>query len=97
MCESANNGDEALAILSVKTFAVIFMDLRMPVKDGLQATREARALGITTPIIALSAESSQESKDEAGAAGVNAFIVKPARAERILAELLNQLYVSPGL
>ncbi len=56
--------------------------------DGLEATKKCRELGITIPIIALSAESGKNAKDEAKAAGVNTFLVKPVLESNILNALL---------
>ncbi len=77
-------------MLKGSSFSAIFMDLRMPIKDGIQATKECRALGVTTPIIAISAECGQETKDEARAAGVDCYIVKPMKFDQLLVELLKR-------
>jgi len=95
-CQCASNGEEAVAMMQSCNFSAVFMDLRMPIKDGIQATKEARAFGIRVPIIALSAESAQETKDQALAAGVDSFITKPMKADEILRELSVFLPLHPN-
>ena len=52
----ANNGQEALDTLNKnKNFDLIFMDINMPILDGISATKKIRELGIEIPIIALTA------------------------------------------
>lgn len=52
----ADSGAEALQKASEQTFDLIFMDIQMPAMDGYTTTRELRAAGIQTPVIALSAD-----------------------------------------
>jgi CheY-like chemotaxis protein len=62
------------------------MDIHMPVMDGLTATRTIRAMAppkSRIPIIALTADVLQEARDQAQAAGVNAFIAKPVKQEEL--------------
>lgn len=75
--ELANDGQQALDLLQKKTFDVVFMDVQMPVKDGIQSTREARELGISTPIIGLSANAMQDKVDVCREAGMDDYLVKP--------------------
>lgn len=73
----AQNGAEAVSMALSGTYDLILMDMAMPVKDGLDATRELRAAGYEGPIIALTAHAMPESRDEALEAGVSAYITKP--------------------
>ncbi|MDD3415277.1 MAG: ATP-binding protein [Lachnospiraceae bacterium] len=79
----ANNGQEAVECFQQhgKDFAAILMDMRMPVMDGLRATRVIRNLpetwAQTIPIIAITANAFKEDKEEATAAGMNAHLAKP--------------------
>ena len=69
------------------TYDAILMDLRMPVMDGLEATRRIRALpcpdATTIPIIALTANAFQSDMDATQAAGMNAHLAKPADADQL--------------
>ncbi|HSV23329.1 MAG TPA: ATP-binding protein [Xanthobacteraceae bacterium] len=86
----ANNGHEAVDLASSGTFDVIFMDLRMPEMDGLEATRRIRAIGgalSSIPIIALTANAFAEDVNACRAAGMSDFVAKPIR-KNILVEKL---------
>ena len=69
------------------TFDAIFMDIMMPVMDGLTATREIRAIARTDakqiPIIAMTANAFQEDAKKCLAAGMNAHIPKPFEIESV--------------
>ena len=58
-------------------FDLILMDLRMPVMDGLEATRRIREQDDKTPIIALTAHAYKEDRRRCLAAGMNGYIAKP--------------------
>ena len=81
---TAENGEEAVDIVSQSVpgrFDFIFMDIMMPVMDGLTATKAIRALnrpdaGII-PIIAMTANAFEEDKRNAIAAGMNGHMAKP--------------------
>jgi signal transduction histidine kinase/CheY-like chemotaxis protein len=75
------NGEEAFhAVRDGAPFDVVLMDLHTPVMDGLDATRAIRQLAAprgTTPIIALTADAFDDSRQRALAAGMNDFLTKP--------------------
>ncbi|MDR1072345.1 MAG: response regulator [Treponema sp.] len=77
----AAHGEEALKAFLKKDYTIIFMDVRMPVMDGLEATRRIRSSGkhdaATVPIIAMTASAMNEEKAECGRAGMNDHISKP--------------------
>ena len=79
----AKNGDEALRAYMAEDFALVLMDMQMPVMDGLAATRAIRDFETTlpnrrrTPIIMLSANAMQQHVDEAIAAGADFHLAKP--------------------
>jgi signal transduction histidine kinase/BarA-like signal transduction histidine kinase len=79
----AANGNEAVHAIALDHYDLILMDLQMPEKDGLQATREIRELGISVPIIALTANSTIESQKACFEAGMVGFISKPFKLDSL--------------
>jgi CheY-like chemotaxis protein len=89
-CESANNGAEALEAARGGRFDLILMDIKMPVMDGVAATRAIRTLpGVPglVPIIALTANAEPEDAEGYLAAGMNGVVEKPMKPEHLLAAL----------
>lgn len=75
---AAKNGEEVLEIVKKrKDISLIFMDLKMPRIDGLEATRILRNNGFKMPIIALTAYALSGDKEKALEAGCNDYISKP--------------------
>ncbi|HAL57746.1 MAG TPA: hypothetical protein DCP63_15070 [Bacteroidetes bacterium] len=80
--EVAGNGLEAIAALERSHFDLVFMDISMPVMDGLEATRQIleRWKEHERPtIIAVTANTTDEDKEKCSQAGMNDFISKPLR------------------
>ena len=89
----AQNGVEALAQATQGAFDAIFMDMRMPEMDGLEATRAIRAHGgalATMPIIALTANAFADDIKACRDAGMNDFVAKPIR-KRLLVDKLAKI------
>ena len=88
--EHAVNGKVALEMVTAdpRKYDIIFMDMKMPVMDGLEATRHIRALpalqGVDLPIVAITANVFQEDIDACMAAGMNEHIGKPFNIDLIL-------------
>lgn len=92
--EEAEDGAQALEMVkhaSADTYAVILMDIQMPVMDGYTATRQIRQLDdpalAAIPIIAVSANAFEEDKEASYAAGMNGHLAKPIDAEEVFAML----------
>ncbi len=91
----AVNGQEAVAVCEQWRPRLIWMDIRMPVMDGLEATRRIKATeaGAAIRIIALTAHALEEERIEILAAGCDDFIRKPYRDADIYEALAKHLGV----
>lgn len=81
--DHATGGPEALAAVSVGAYDLILMDMRMPGMTGLEIAQEMRRLGLTTPIVALTANAFEDDRQACLAAGMDEFLVKPLTAEAL--------------
>jgi len=87
------NGALALEKLKINHYDIIVMDMRMPEMDGLVATKKWRQLedpNTHIPIIALTANASEEDREACHKAGMDAFLTKPVDKQKlygIIAEL----------
>ncbi len=84
--DTAGTGAEALERMGENDYSVVFMDIRMPVMDGLEATRRIRALAgpaALTPIVALTADIDPDLEDRARRAGVSQLAAKPIDPPRL--------------
>jgi signal transduction histidine kinase/ActR/RegA family two-component response regulator len=84
--DMAEDGSKALDKVKLKNYDLIFMDMSMPIMDGLEATREIRKLELSKQpcIIALTANVLEEVKEECKKVGMNDFISKPYNLEQII-------------
>jgi two-component system, cell cycle response regulator DivK len=91
----AENGREAVEMARHRCPDLIFMDLSMPVMDGIDATRllrETEALS-HVPIVAISANRKEQSQAQALAAGCNDYLTKPINFHQLNSLLGNWLPV----
>lgn len=82
----AGDGAQAVSIAKEQTFDVILMDMQMPVMDGIEATRRIIAEGglcSATPIIAMTANASDDDRRRCIEAGMAGFESKPVTMERL--------------
>lgn len=79
----ARDGIEAVATCQDKHVDLVFMDIRMPNMDGMDATRIIKEMSPQIPIIALSSYSFEENVAEAKRAGMDDFISKPFKVETL--------------
>ncbi len=86
--EFANNGKEAVEAVRNKKFDLIFMDLRMPIMDGLEATRIIRSeIDRVVNIVAVTAHVVEDVREKCAEAGMNGFISKPFDVDYFKAEI----------
>jgi CheY-like chemotaxis protein len=85
----ATDGAQGVAMASSERPDVILMDLRLPVLDGWQATREIKAAADTKhiPVIALTANAMAGDREKALAAGCDDYDTKPVELPRLLGKI----------
>ena len=92
----ACDGREAVNLARKEPFDLIFMDMQMPVLDGLAATKKLRGDGLTTPIVALTAQAFKEDRDRCIAAGCDGYLSKPIDTEKLLDEVRSRIEGGSG-
>ncbi|HEX8562045.1 MAG TPA: response regulator [Flavobacterium sp.] len=90
-CVVVDDGFAALDLLQRRKFDIILMDINMPVINGFETTKKLRALGIETPVVALTAFDREEVVEEALASGMNDVISKPFEPIRLFQILTRQI------
>ncbi len=95
---TVSNGDEAVEICREKTFDIVFMDIDMPIKDGILATEEIKAqerpfkIG-HMPIIALTALAMEGDREYILERGLDDYLSKPLTREKLEYVLQKYLHV----
>ena len=89
----ASDGRQAVAKATSTAYALILMDIQMPVMDGLEATRAIRAHPerMAVPILAMTANAFSDDQERCREAGMNDFIGKPVNPEALLAMMVKWL------
>jgi signal transduction histidine kinase/CheY-like chemotaxis protein len=91
---SVNNGLDAVETLKQEEFHLLVMDMKLPRLDGFSAIKRIRELGRKIPIVAVSAELAESSRERALECGADSFLRKPLTAEdlsEVVASLLVEL------
>ncbi|WP_374600591.1 ATP-binding protein [Brevundimonas sp.] len=92
--ETADDGAQAVQAVASRPFDMVLMDVKMPVMDGVDATRAIRASGhaqAAIPIVALTANADSRDEIEYLAAGMNGVAQKPIQPELLLAAIRRAL------
>lgn len=87
----AVNGREAVDKTVEDSPDLVLMDCQMPVMDGYQATTRLRSLGITTPIVALTANAMSHDRQVCLESGMDEYLSKPIRTQQMRAVLAKFL------
>ena len=90
----ANNGAEAVDIANNQHFDLILMDKLMPVMGGMEAVQELRDTGYKKPIVALTANATQQDREECLKAGCDDFLTKPVDVAKFMTILEKYLPAS---
>lgn len=98
-CDMAVNGLEALSLASENKYDIILTDIKMPVMDGYEFSKQFRknSLDYSLPIIAISANYSDEDLKYASNCGINDYIKKPINPEKFLLILSKYLGYKIGM
>lgn len=88
-----HNPQDVSNILKQKNFDIVFLDMVMPLKDGVQVLREIKGICPQLPVVMMSGYSLQEQKDEALRLGACGCLKKPFELEdikRIIKEAIGR-------
>ncbi|MEZ8668370.1 ATP-binding protein [Vibrio splendidus] len=92
---TASNGVEAFELASDNEYDIVFMDCRMPVMDGSEATEKLRDKGYVKSIVALTAGTTLEERERCIQCGMDDILSKPYTAND-LKEMLKKWGVAPA-
>lgn len=87
VCTHAADGEEGLVAVLHGGYDAVVMDIMLPKLDGLEIIRRARAAGVRTPIIVLSARGSVEAKVTGLEAGGDDYLAKPFSITELIARV----------
>lgn len=79
----ASDGNEALELMSSDKFDLIFMDIKMPKISGTEVLRKMRDLGISTPVIIMTAFGTVKNAVECTKLGAISYLQKPFTSEKV--------------
>ena len=85
--DAVHNGDDALAYLRATRYDALVLDIMMPGRDGLEVLKTARAEGVTTPALFLTAKAEIADRVAGLDAGADDYLPKPFAASEFLARV----------
>ena len=87
----ASSGPEGIALVEKESPDLVFLDVKMPGMDGLEALQRIRTVSETLPVVIISGHGTVSTAVEATKAGAFDFIEKPLASERVLLTIRNAL------
>ena len=90
-CDIASDGIEAVTMSQSSTYDLILMDIHMPRKDGIEATKDIRKFDTSIPIVALTAVEIDEIRHKIYTAGMDDILVKPYDVSQFLSVILRNI------
>jgi two-component system nitrogen regulation response regulator NtrX len=88
---SAASAEEGIALVQRESPDIVFLDVKMPGMDGMEALNRIKAMNDAVPVVMISAHGTTATAFEASKRGAVDFIEKPFGAERLLVTIRNQL------
>ena len=82
--ERARNGREAVEMVDKNQYDIVLMDIKMPIMDGLEATKAIKEKHPDLPIVALTANAFDSDRQLAMEVGCNDFLSKPVSSEECI-------------
>lgn len=86
--DSVKNGEEVLKAIKTNEYDIILMDIGMPKMDGMECTRQIRALDdkqkANIPIVAITGNAKNYSEEEFTNVGINEYIQKPINFDHLV-------------
>ena len=82
--ERARNGQEAVEMVDKNQYDIVLMDIKMPIMDGLEATKAIKEKHPNLPIVALTANAFDSDRQLAMEVGCNDFLSKPVSSEECI-------------
>jgi signal transduction histidine kinase/CheY-like chemotaxis protein len=89
--DEAENGAIAVEKANADSYDLLLMDMQMPVMDGFTATRTLRSQGMTTPILAFTANVTEQDRENCVASGCTGFLTKPINIDLLLSTIAEYL------
>ncbi len=89
--ERAKNGQEAVDMVEKGEYDLVLMDIKMPIMDGLEATKKIKETHPSLPIIALTANAFDSDRQTAFDAGCDEFLSKPISSDLCLKTIAKVL------
>lgn len=93
ICAIAENGEEAISKVKNNSYDLVLMDINMPLKNGMEATKEIRTFNKTIPIVALTAVEVEEMRFKIFDSGMNDIIVKPYDINKFIQTILKNIVI----